>query len=98
MKLEKCPTLPDTGCAENRESFQEFLTEGLRLTGMSLRDAAKEFKTAPGTISRWVNGHSAPALIAREAIIKILSSRIKRMGVPIKERQARSFSAMKGAK
>lgn len=63
----------------DKGAFSRILGDGLGLTGMSLRDAATLFKTAPGTISRWENGHCAPPVIAREAVVRYFVTRIKRM-------------------
>ena len=59
--------------------FSDAVREGLELTGMSLREAADTFKTAPGTVSRWENGHCAPPMVARIAIIGIFLSRARRI-------------------
>lgn len=91
--VEKSRTAP----VEDREVFRNLLTEGLELTGMSLREAAREFKTAPGTISRWVNGHSAPALVARVAILKYLRSRVNRIARPLRKRSYPSPADQKSA-
>ena len=56
----------------DKRLFCSFLKEGLQLTRMSVRDAALVFKTAPGTVSRWENGHTAPPVIARHAVIREL--------------------------
>ena len=60
----------------DKRLFCSFLKEGLQLTGMSVRDAALVFKTAPGTVSRWENGHTAPPVIARHAVIRELVERV----------------------
>lgn len=86
-----------TASIEDREVFRDLLSEGLDLTGMSLRDAAREFKTSPGTVSRWVNGHSAPAGVAREAIIKYLRSRVNRIARPLRKHSYRSSVEQKSA-
>ena len=60
----------------DRATFSRLLRDGRALAGMSLRDAAGEFRTAPGTVSRWENGYCAPPVIARREIIWQLSARI----------------------
>lgn len=44
-----------------RKKFARLMTEGRLSSGMSLREAADEFRTAPGTVSRWEKGYSVPA-------------------------------------
>ena len=63
----------------DKQAFSRLVREGLELTGMSVRDAAELFRTAPGTVSRWANGHTAPPLIARRAIRDLLVPRISRI-------------------
>ena len=63
----------------DRETFRRLVRDGRALLGMSLREAADEFRTAPGTVSRWENGHSAPAVVARQAIIRFFVARIQRI-------------------
>ena len=77
---------------EDRTRFRDLVSQGLDLTGMSLREAAREFKTAPGTVSRWVNGHSAPAVVAREAIIKFFRARVRRI-VQAEQKRAKGAKA-----
>jgi transcriptional regulator with XRE-family HTH domain len=67
------------GEVADHEEFQALFAEGMEFTGMSLRDAAHAFKTAPGTISRWMNGHTAPSQVAREAILRDLRHRVQRI-------------------
>jgi hypothetical protein len=62
-----------------RETFGGFAAEGRQLTGMSLRQAAIEFRTAAGTISRWENGHSAPPAISRREIIVFYRTRVRKI-------------------
>jgi hypothetical protein len=64
--------------AGDRESFAEQLTEGMSLLGMTPREAATIFRTAPGTVTRWVAGHSAPPMDARRDIIDILRLNVGR--------------------
>jgi transcriptional regulator with XRE-family HTH domain len=71
------------GQLDSRESFASFAREGRKLIGMSLRDVANQFRTAPGTVSRWENGHAAPPIIARQAIIEFFRSRVQRIGVSL---------------
>ena len=68
----------ETG-AEARETFAHLAAEGRRLAGMSLREAAVEFRTAPGTVSRWENGHSAPPAISRREIVGFYRTRIRKI-------------------
>ena len=49
--------------------FAQLVKRGRNLNGMSLREVASEVGSAPGTISRWENGHCAPPLVSREAVI-----------------------------
>ena len=61
----------------DRATFSRLLRDGRALAGVSLRDAADEFKTALNTISRWENGYSAPPVVARREIIWQLSARVR---------------------
>jgi hypothetical protein len=63
----------------DKQAFSFVVREGLALTGMSVRDAAKLFRTAPGTVSRWENGHTAPPLVARDAVRDLLVTRVSRI-------------------
>ena len=63
----------------DRNAFRSLVRDGLDLTGISLREAAEQLSTAPGTVSRWVNGHSAPAVVARRAIVDFFSARVRRI-------------------
>jgi hypothetical protein len=63
----------------DKQAFGRIVRDGLALTGMSVRDAAALFHTAPGTISRWENGHTAPPLIAREKVRELLMTRVSRI-------------------
>ncbi|MBI5529790.1 MAG: hypothetical protein HY897_25985 [Deltaproteobacteria bacterium] len=65
--------------AEVRETFARLAAEGRRLAGMSLREAAIEFRTAAGTVSRWENGYSAPPAISRREIISFYRTRVRRI-------------------
>lgn len=63
----------------DRQAFSSIVREGLALTGMSVREAAVMFRTAPGTVSRWENGHTAPAMVARSAVRDLLVARVSRI-------------------
>jgi DNA-binding transcriptional regulator YiaG len=63
----------------DKQNFSFIVREGLALTGMSVRDAAQLFRTAPGTVSRWENGHTAPPLVARNAVRDLLVARVSRI-------------------
>ena len=62
----------------DKQAFALMVHEGIALLGLSVRDAAPLFKTAPGTVSRWEHGHTAPALVAREAVRSLLMTRVSR--------------------
>ncbi len=59
--------------------FGRLVRNGRALAGMSLREAADQFKTAPGTISRWENGYCAPPVISRRLIVRFFNNRIQRI-------------------
>jgi hypothetical protein len=63
----------------DKQAFSWIVREGLALTGLSVREAAELFRTAPGTVSRWENGHTAPAMVARLAIRDRLAARVARI-------------------
>ena len=57
--------------------FAAIVNSALSVLDLTERDLAVEFKTAPGTISRWANGHSRPAKPAQRAVITAISRRAK---------------------
>lgn len=63
----------------DKQAFSSLVREGRELTGLSLRDAAQSFRTAPGTVSRWENGHTAPPVVARYAVVDLLVTRVARI-------------------
>ncbi|MEK7138923.1 MAG: helix-turn-helix transcriptional regulator, partial [Patescibacteria group bacterium] len=58
---------------KNKAVFVRLFKRGRMLSGISTQKAAEKFRTSPGTISRWENGHSAPPVLARIAAIHSLS-------------------------
>ena len=72
---------------EDRQVFSQIVHDGLALTGMSLRDAATVFRTSPGSISRWENGHSAPSLLGREMIRDVFVTRVTRIVRELADRE-----------
>lgn len=72
----------------DRQKFAWVVREGLALTGLSVRDAAELFRTAPGTVSRWENNYSAPALVARQAVRDVLRTRVARIARELAPRRA----------
>lgn len=54
----------------DKTAFCSLVATGLQLTGLTLEELAAKFDTAPGTVSRWKKGHTAPAVVARRSIIK----------------------------
>lgn len=40
--------------------------------GLSIYDLAAKIESAPGTITRWANGHTAPLPIFREEILRTI--------------------------
>lgn len=77
----------------DKQMFNSIVHEGLALTGMSVRDAAVLFRTAPGTVSRWENGHTAPAIVARYAVRDLLVSRVARIASTLEQQQHVAVSA-----
>lgn len=61
---------------DDREVFTSLLKWGLTLSNITYDTMTEKFKTAPGTVSRWVNGHSAPQSFARKTIISFLQSKV----------------------
>lgn len=59
-------------------SFQSDFTSALKASGLSHKEAAAALNTAPGTITRWLHGHSAPAAVAQAAILKLLEAKTGR--------------------
>lgn len=72
----------------DKQAFSRIVREGLALTGLSVRDAAELFRTAPGTVSRWENGHTAPAMVARHAVRDLLATRVSRIASSLSRRVA----------
>ena len=58
-------------------TFQEKLKKFMLETDYSIGELARLCRTAPGTVSRWLNGHSAPAKAAQEAILKMKKEKDK---------------------
>lgn len=77
----------------DKQIFSSIMHEGLALTGMSVRDAAVLFRTAPGTVSRWENGHTAPAIVARYAVRDLLVNRVARIASTLEQQQHVAVSA-----
>ncbi len=71
--------LADATNVEDREAWSGLVRRGADLCGLSLREMAERFSTAPGTVSRWIHGHSVPALAARRAIIDALRVEVQRV-------------------
>lgn len=74
----------------DKATFSRFVRDGRALAGMSLRDAANEFRTAPGTVSRWENGFCAPPVVARREILRLFSTRIRKIAAQMAENQEES--------
>lgn len=72
----------------DKQAFARIVRDGLALTGMSVRDAAELFRTAPGTVSRWENGHTAPPMVARQAVSNLLATRVSRIASSLARRMA----------
>lgn len=70
----------DTADLSDPKEFQNLVAEGMKLAGITVKEAARKLKTAPGTVSRWMNGHSAPHVLGRAPVIKFFQERI---GVPV---------------
>jgi len=62
----------------DKTAFCNLVATGLQLTGMTLEEIAEKFDTAPGTVSRWKNGHTAPAVFARKSIIRFFLQKAER--------------------
>lgn len=67
---------------EDKYVFAELAKRGRKLTKMTLRDVADRFYTAPGTFSRWENGHCAPPLVSRQRIINSFCSLLRTRSGP----------------
>ena len=67
----------------DKKTFVRIIQTGLELAGMSLRKAAHTFRTTPGTVSRWKNGHSAPPVAARRVIVTTLVRRVQRIATSL---------------
>lgn len=68
------------------ELFCSLVAKGLAVTGLTLEEVAAEFNTAPGTVSRWANRHTAPALFERKTIVEFFihraTAKIRLFGKP----------------
>ena len=63
----------------DKTAFCSLVAAGLQLTGLTLEEVASKFDTAPGTVSRWKNGHTAPAVFARKSIVRFFLQKAERM-------------------
>ena len=64
---------------QDKPIFISLLRRGRAITNLTLRDLAKIAGTAPGTISRWENGYSAPPLVSRKAVIDFLYDLVQKI-------------------
>ena len=59
---------------------REYFTTAIQITVsyyISDKKLARLCKTAPGTISRWANGISAPSYIARPSILRLITEQLE---------------------
>lgn len=63
----------------DREVFARCVRVGLQLSGMTVREAGALLKTAPGTVSRWANGHSAPSRLMRGGVVQVFVRRVRKI-------------------
>lgn len=63
----------------SKSAFQQLVREGLALTTLTLREVAMALETAPGTVSRWQNGHTAPAAFMRPRVVAFFKKRVRRL-------------------
>ena len=66
-----------TADMNKKEEFSKMVDDGLEILGIPLQEAGIMFRTAPGTVSRWKNGHTAPPLVSRIAIKTMLTARVR---------------------
>ena len=58
------------------DCFDQAVGQGVRLLPDGLRVLARKCRTAPGTISRWMNGHSRPPSQAQKQIVEFLRRKL----------------------
>jgi transcriptional regulator with XRE-family HTH domain len=56
----------------NRLDFKQKLKKLIEEKKLTLYEVAQIVRSVPGTVSRWLNGHSAPPKIARKLILEEL--------------------------
>lgn len=56
--------------------FARWLAHGRKLGNITPDEIAERFKIAPGTVSRWENGHSSPPESECKSIIEFLQVRV----------------------
>lgn len=62
---------------KDEKHFGELVKNSLEIAGLTCKELAAQFKTAPGTIVRWINGYSTPPLVSRLEIAIFLTSKAK---------------------
>lgn len=55
----------------NRDEFRTIVTQAVNKHGVQV--VADKLRTARGTVTRWMNGHSSPANITRTCAAKLLA-------------------------
>lgn len=77
-----------------KAQFCRDFAEKMAASGMTVQEAASAFNTAPGTITRWIYGRTAPAVYSRATIIKTLDQAIEKKQV-IMSKAAETVSTAK---
>jgi len=74
---ERILAIIETTDVRNEQSFAGMLHSAMEYLHLSNADAAIIFQTSPGTVSRWENGHTAPAIPTREVVKTLLRAAVE---------------------
>ena len=81
--------------SSDKAEFTYLVATGLELTTFTLRKVAGDLKTAPGTISRWSNGLTAPAPFMQPRVISYFAKQVNSINtMPSKEAVEESRDAL----
>ena len=67
--------------ATDRDTFRALMSEGVTLSGLTLQEVAEALRCSPGSVSRWIHGHSAPGEIVRRQAVRFLADRVRRQAL-----------------
>ena len=68
-------TSADDGVREQKRRIGRALREALAHRDMTALELARQLDRSPNTVSRWLNGRSAPSLAELQGIVRVLRVR-----------------------